>query len=77
LAFVNILFSGKRALKNTGSGQDKKINELSGVLVERRKAFFDQAIITGEITVFQILDNVARISTQLQKVAIQISEVGG
>ena len=65
-----------RILKNIGDGPEDKIKELSDVLVKRRIAFLDQAIITVEITAFQILDDVAKISTQLQKVSIQISEVG-
>jgi hypothetical protein len=76
-AFVNMLFSGKRTLKCIGDGPDDKIKELSDVLVKRRIAFLDQAIITVEITAFQILDNVAKISTQLQNLSIQISGVGG
>ena len=66
LAFVNMLFSGKRTLKNiVDGGPDEKIKELSDVLVKRRKAFLDQATISTEITAFQILDNVAKISTQI------------
>ena len=76
LAFVNILSSGKRTLKNAGGGQEKKIKELSDVLVERRKAFLDQATISTQITVFQILDDVAKISIQLQYLSSQISDVG-
>ena len=76
MAFVNTLFSGKRTLKNAGSGQEKKINELSDVLVKRRKAFLDQATISTEITAFQILNDVANISTQLQCLSGQVSDVG-
>jgi hypothetical protein len=76
LAFVNILSSGKRTLKNTGGGQEKKIKELSDVLVERRKAFLDQATISTQITVFQILDDVAKISIQLRHLSTQVSDVG-
>ena len=65
LPFVNTLFSGKRTLKNIGGGPDKKIKELSDVLVKRRKAFLDQATISTEITAFQILDDVAKISAQV------------
>ena len=74
--FVNMLFSGKRTLKNIDGGPEKKINELSDVLVKRRKAFLDQATITTEITAFQILDDVAKISTQLQYLSSQVSENG-
>jgi hypothetical protein len=64
LAFVNTLFSGKRTLKNISGGPEEKIKELSDVLVKRRKAFLDQAAISTEITVFQILDKLEKISTQ-------------
>jgi len=65
LAFVNMIFSGKRTLKNIGGGPEKKIKELSDVLVKRRKAFLDRATISTEITAFRILDDVAKISTQI------------
>ena len=64
LAFVNMLFSGKRTLKNIG-GPEEKTKELSEVLVKRRKAFLDQATISTEITAFQILDELEKISTQV------------
>jgi hypothetical protein len=76
LKFVNILFSGKRTLKNIDGGPEKKINELSGVLIKRRKAFLDQATISTEITAFQILDNVAKISTELRYLSNQVSDAG-
>jgi hypothetical protein len=63
-----MLFSGKRTLKNIGGGQEEKIKELSDVLLNRRKAFLNQATISTQITVFQILDDVAKISTQLSDV---------
>ena len=72
-----MLFSGKRTLKDIDGGPDEKIKELSDVLVKRRKAFLDQATISTEITVFQILDNVAKVSTQLQYLSSQVSGVGG
>jgi hypothetical protein len=65
LAFVNMPFSGKRTLKNIDGGQDGKIKELSDVLLNRREAFLNQATISTQITAFQILDNVAKISIQL------------
>jgi hypothetical protein len=49
---------------------------LSDVLVKRRKAFLDQATISTEITAFQILDNVAKISIQLQYLSSQVSDAG-
>ena len=75
-AFVNILFSGKRTLKNIDGGPEKKINELSDVLTKRRKAFLDQATISTEITAFQILDDVAKISTQILYLSSQVSDAG-
>ena len=72
-----MVFLGKRTLKNIDGRPDKKIKELSDVLVERRKAFLDQAIISTEITAFQILDNVAKILIQLRYLSNQVSDVGG
>jgi len=76
LAFANVLFSGERTLKNTDGKPDKKIKDLSDVLVKRRKAFLDQATISTEITAFQILDDVAKVSTQLQYLSSQVSDAG-
>jgi hypothetical protein len=64
-----MLFSGKRTLKNIGGGPDKEIKEMSDALVQRQKVFLDQATISTEITAFQILDDVTKIS-------IQISDAG-
>jgi hypothetical protein len=60
-----MLFSGKRKLKNIDGGPKKKIKKLSDVLVKRRKAFLDQATIATEITAFQILNELEKISTQV------------
>ena len=62
---MNMLFSGKRTLKNVGGGPEEKTKDLSELLVKRRKAFLDQATISTEIAAFQILDDVAKISTQV------------
>jgi hypothetical protein len=67
-AFVNTFLSGKRTLKNMDGGQDKEIKKLSDVLVERRAAFLGQTTISTQITAFQILDNVEKISTLLLNV---------
>jgi len=48
-----------------GGGPEEKIQELSDTLVKRRMSFLDQATISTEITAFQILDDVAKISTQI------------
>ena len=70
-------------LKNVGSGVEDKIQELSTTLDEHRRAFFDHAVITTEITAFQILndvgsiiDKVDGISTQLKWVSSQVSDAG-
>ena len=76
VGFVNMLLSGKRTFKNIGGGPEEKIKELSDVLVKRRSAFLDQATISTEITAFQILDDVAKISTQLQDLKNQVSDAG-
>ena len=75
-SFVNTLFSGKRTLKNIDGGLEKKIKELSDVLNKRRNAFLDQAAISTEITAFQILEDVAKVSTQLQYLSSQVSDAG-
>ena len=75
-AFVNTLFSGKRTLKNMGGGPEDKIKELSDVLVERRTAFLDRAAISTQITAFQILEDVANISTQLQDLSNRVADAG-
>ena len=63
--FLKSTFSGKRTLKSIGDGPQGKIKELSDALVKRQKVFLDQATVTTEITAFQILDDVAKISTQI------------
>jgi len=63
-------------LKNMGSGAEEKIQDLSTALVEHRRAFLDQAVITAEITAFQILNNVGNISSQLEWVSSQVSDAG-
>ena len=72
-----------RMLKSIGSGVEDKIQELSATLDEHRRAFFDQAVITTEITTFQILNDVGSvigkvdgISTQLQWVSHQVLDIG-
>jgi hypothetical protein len=65
LAFVNVVFSGKRTLKNIAGGPEEKIKELSDILVKLRKAFLDQATISTEIAAFQILDELEKLSTQV------------
>jgi hypothetical protein len=83
LAIVNMSFSGKRLLKNISDQVDKRIEDLCTIFVELRKAFLDHAIVTTEITVLQILDDVGVISaqldgttTQLKWVSSQVSDLG-
>ena len=60
-----MLFLGKRTLKNIDGEREEKIKKLSDVFVKQWKAFLNQSIISTEITAFQILDDVAKISTQI------------
>ncbi len=76
LANSNVQSSVIRMLKNMGSGAEEKIQDLSTALVEHRRAFLDQAVITAEITAFQILNNVGNISSQLEWVSSQVSDAG-
>ena len=72
-----MLFSVIRTVKNiVDGGPDEEVKKLSGVLANRRKAFLDQAAISTEITAFQILDDVAKMSTQLQSLSNQLSHAG-
>ncbi|KAH9024628.1 hypothetical protein EDB85DRAFT_2150360 [Lactarius pseudohatsudake] len=71
----------KRTLKNVGGGASKEIEDLSAALAEHRRTFFDQAIISTEITAFQILDDVGIIkakvdwiSTHLEWISSQVSD---
>jgi hypothetical protein len=75
-ALVNMLFSGKRTIKNMGDGPDGKVKELSDVLVKGRMAFLDRATISTQITVFQILSGVTNISTQLQDLLNRAADAG-
>jgi hypothetical protein len=70
-----MLFSGKRTLHNIDGGPDKQIKKLSDVLVKRRTAFLDRAVISTQSTVFQILDDVVKLSTQFQALSSQVSDV--
>ena len=72
--FVNMLSSGERTLKYTGDGPNDKIKKLSDVLVKRRTAFLDRATISMQITAFQILDDVANISTQLEDLSNEVAD---
>jgi hypothetical protein len=76
LGCVNMRFSGRRTLKNIDGEPDEKIKQLANVLVKRRNAFLEQATISTEITAFQILDDVTKISGQLQYLTNQVSDAG-
>src|SRR5580698_5347247 len=70
LALANILFAVKRTLKNViGGGLDKTIKGLSDALVERRRAFLEQATVSTQNTVSEILD-------ELEKMSTKVSDVG-
>jgi len=75
LADVNTQSAGKRTFDNLGSQVDKQIGDLRTALIELRKAFLDQAIITTEITALQILDDVGIISANVDGVASQLKWV--
>ncbi|KAH9010296.1 hypothetical protein EDB85DRAFT_1297116 [Lactarius pseudohatsudake] len=62
----------KRTLKNTGGGVAKDIEDLSAALVEHRRVFLDQAIITTEITAFRILDGVGILSAKVDGISTQL-----
>ncbi len=59
-----------------GGGVAKDIEELSAALIEHRRAFLDQATIITEIAAFQILDGVGILSTKVDRVSSQVSDVG-
>ena len=70
-------------MKNIGGGVAKDIEDLSGALVEHRRAFLDHATITTEITAFQILDGMGILSakvdwtsTRLEWVSSQVLDIG-
>ena len=65
-----------RMMKNLGSEVEGKFQELSCALDEHRRAFFDHALITTEITAFQILNDVGNISAKLEWVSSQVSDAG-
>ncbi len=52
-------------MKNIRGGPENKIKDLSDALDKRRRAFLGQATISTEITVFQILDDLGRLSSQI------------
>ena len=83
LATLNLQSSVLRMLKKIGSGIEGKIQELSAALDGHRRAFLDHAVITTEITAFQILNDVGSISTKvdgmstrLEWVSSQVSDAG-
>ncbi len=60
-----------------GGRATKEIEDLSTALVEHRRAFLDHAIITTEITVFQILDDVGIISAKIDWISTHLEWVSG
>ena len=83
LANLNVQLSVIRMLKNIGSGVEGKFQDLSAALEGHRKDFLDHAVITTEITAFQILNDVGSISakvdgisTRLEWVSSQVLDAG-
>ena len=72
LAIINVLFEGKRLLKNITGGVDKQIATLCNTLVDLRKSFLDRVTVTTEITVVQILDNINLISDHLDDLGMYL-----
>ena len=58
----------KRMLKNIGTRVEENFLQFSTTLVDLRRAFFDEAVIATEITVFQILDDVGSISAKVDEI---------
>ncbi len=77
LVFVNVEFSGKRTLKNIAGGPENKIKDLSDALDKRRRAFLGQATISIEIGVFQILDDLGRLSSQISEAGRSVFMLSG
>ena len=59
-------------MKNIGNQVNNQIEDFRIALLQLRKAFFDQAAITTEITVLQILDDVGIISANVGKISSQL-----
>ncbi len=77
LTDVNAQFAGKRTLVNLGSQVDKQIGDFRATLIELRRAFFDQATVTTEITALQILDDVGIISANVGGISSQLDGMAG
>ena len=83
LVNLNVVSSVIRMLKNIGGGVEGKFQGLSAALDEHRRAFFNHAVITTEITAFKILNDVGiisakvdGISTRLEWVSSLVSDAG-
>ncbi|KAH9020771.1 hypothetical protein EDB84DRAFT_554313 [Lactarius hengduanensis] len=63
-----------RMVKSMSGGVEEKIEALSTAFVENRRTFLDQAVITTEITAFQILNDVGTMSAKLEWVSSQVSD---
>ena len=72
---VNMRFSGKRTLKNTGGQVDKKIEDFRTTLLELHRLFLDEATITTEITALQILDDVGIISANVGIILVNVGNI--
>ena len=69
---MRLSLAGKRMLKNIGGRANAQIEDFRTTLLELRKAFLDQATITTEITVLQILDDVGIISANVGSISSQL-----
>ena len=76
LTNLNVQSSGKRMLKNIGSGVEEKIQELSAAFDRHRRAFLDYAVITIETTAFEILNDVRSISAKVDGISTQLVDAG-
>ena len=61
--------------KNISGQVDERIEGLCATFVELRKAFLDCAIITTEISILQILDDVRILSTHISRISTQLDEM--
>ena len=71
----NVQFPVMRMLKYVGSGVEDKFRELSTALDTHRRAFLDHAVVTTQITAFQILNDVGHISDKVDGISTQLNLV--
>ena len=61
--------------KNISGQVDEQIEGLCATFIKLQKAFLDRAIITTEISVLQILDDVGILSTHISGISTQLDEM--